>query len=222
MKIETPNDDKAPEQGAPADQTGSADDTQSPPAGQVLNEAGEDLHPAGKISLGAIVQAHEGTHPGFDPAIHAVTDDGTPKRRADGSYALKRGRKSGQANSLPPKGGATATPQNSQAVSADPVVTGPVRIAPDEAARQSANLVINMAVWICGEEIGKPNDKAESEGLKISFVNYYEARGVPNIPPELGLFAALGSYIVPRFRQSEKARGLIERAVIYVRQKLGK
>lgn len=222
MKINTPNDEKAPELGTPADQTGSADNTQFAPSGQVRHDGGEDLHPVGKISLGAIVQAHEGTHPGFDPAIHAVTDDGTPKRRADGSYALKRGRKSGQTNSLPPKGGATATPQNSQTVSADQVVTGPVRIAPDEAARQSANLIINMAVWICGEEIGKPHDKAESEGLKISFVNYYEARGVPNIPPELGLFAALGSYIVPRFRQSEKARGLIERAVIYVRQKLGK
>ena len=215
MKINTPNDEKAPGLGTPDDQTGTNDDTLAAPQGQVLQDVG-------KVSLSAIVHTHEGSHPGFDPAIHAVTDDGTPKRRADGSYALKRGRKSGQTNSLPPKGGATATPQNSQTVSADQVVTGPVRIAPDEAARQSANLIINMAVWICGEEIGKPHDKAESEGLKISFVNYYEARGVPNIPPELGLFAALGSYIVPRFRQSEKARGLIERAVIYVRQKLGK
>lgn len=158
------------------------------------------------------------THPGFDASIHATNEDGTPKRRADGSYALKRGRKAGQTSNLPPKTG-TAVP----APAAAPVVEqGPAKIAPDEAARQSANLVINMAVWICGEEIGKPQDKAEAEGLKISFVNYYEARGVPNIPPEIGLFAALGSYIVPRFRQSEKARGIIERAVIWVRQKVGK
>lgn len=222
MAKDTPDELKAPETGAPADQTGSADDTQSAPEGQAKPDTGDEPHPVGKISLGAIVQAHEGSHPGFDPAIHAVTADGTPKRRADGSYALKRGRKAGQTNSLPPKTGVTATPQNSAVVSDSQTTSGPVRIAPEEAARQSANLVINMAVWICGEEIGKPHDKAESEGLKISFVNYYEARGIPNIPPELGLFAALGSYIVPRFRQSEKARGLIERAVIYIRQKLGK
>lgn len=222
MTTETPNNDKALGQSAPDDQTGITDNTPSLPDGQVVHDSGEDPRPVGKISLGAIVQAHEVTHPGFDPAIHAVTDDGTPKRRADGSYALKRGRKSGQANSLPPKGCATAAAIKTDSETATATDSGPIRIAPDEAARQSANLVINMAVWICGEEIGKPNDKAESEGLKISFVNYYDARGVPNIPPELGLFAALGSYIVPRFRQSEKARGLIERAVIYVRQKLGK
>jgi hypothetical protein len=29
---------------------------------------------------------------GFDPAIHAVNEDGTPRLRVDGSYARKRGR----------------------------------------------------------------------------------------------------------------------------------
>lgn len=211
MTIETPENSKSHETlGTPADQTGTDDNTPKPAGSQV--------------SLANIIQSHEATHPGFDPAIHAVTEDGTPKRRADGSYALKRGRKSGQSNSLPPKTGATATATANAIKTDSETVTdsGPVKIAPDEAARQSANLVINMAVWICGEEIGKPQDKAEAEGLKISFVNYYEARGVPNIPPELGLFAALGSYIVPRFRKSEKARGLIERSVIWVRSKVGK
>lgn len=214
MKIETPNDEKALEtEGSPADQTGPIDATPE-------RSEGQDLPTAGTVTLGAIVSAHEGSHPGFDPAIHAVADDGSPKRRADGSYAMKRGRKAGQTTNLPPKGNASASPQVS--VGESPTENGTVKIAPDEAARQSANLIINMAVWICGEEIGKPQDKAESEGLKISFVNYYEARGVPNIPPELGLFAALGSYIVPRFRKSEKARGLIERSVMWIRSKVGK
>lgn len=211
MEKETPQENKTVETvdtaTLPADQTGSANDTTSNAGGQA--------------SLANIIASHESSHPGFDPSIHAVTEDGSPKRRADGSYALKRGRKAGQSSPLPPKGNAPVTPAAPVAVQ-ETAPAGPPRIAPDEAARQSANLVMNMAVWICGEEIGKPQDKAEAEGLKISFVNYYEARGVPNIPPEIGLIAALGSYIVPRFRASEKARGLIERSVIWFRQKIGK
>ena len=211
MEKETPQENKTVETvdtaTLPDDQTGSANDTTSNASKQA--------------SLANIIAAHESSHPGFDPAIHAVTEDGSPKRRADGSYALKRGRKAGQSSPLPPKDNAPVTPSAPVAVQ-ETAPAGPPRIAPDEAARQSANLVINMAVWICGEEIGKPQDKAEAEGLKISFVNYYEARGVPNIPPEIGLIAALGSYIVPRFRASEKARGLIERSVIWFRQKIGK
>lgn len=205
MTIDTPENNKPLDtEASPDDQTGTPDATATATVKQV--------------TLASLVASHETTHPGFDASIHATNDDGTPKRRADGSYALKRGRKAGQTSNLPPK-----TPGATSATAAAPVVdTGPVKIAPDEAARQSANLIVNLAVWICGEEIGKPQDKAEAEGLKISFVNYYEARGVPNIPPELGLIAALGSYIVPRFRASEKARGLIERAVIYVKSKLGK
>jgi hypothetical protein len=46
--------------------------------------------------------------------------------------------------------------------------------------------------------------------------------GVPNIPPEIGLVAALGSYLVPRFRASEKASSLFERAGMWIKSKLGK
>lgn len=213
MTIETPENNEALEQSAPVDQTGPIDATPD-------RSECQSLPTAGAVTLSAIVSAHEGSHPGFDPAIHAVADDGTPKRRADGSYALKRGRKSGHSNSLPPKTGATATAikTDSETVTDN----GPVKIAPDEMARQSANMVVNLAVWVCGEEIGAPKDKAEADGLKMSFVNYYEARGVPNIPPELGLVIALGSYIGPRVTKSEKAKGFIERSYIWIRTKVGK
>lgn len=173
---------------------------------------------ADQVTLAGLVQSHETTHPGFDPAIHAANEDGTPKRRADGSYALKRGRKAGQTIALPPKGAGVTKDiaSESEAVTASP------RITPDEAARQSANLVINCAVWICGDKIGVPQDKAEADGLLFSFKNYYESRGVPNIPPEIGLVAALGSYLVPRFRASEKASSLFERAGMWIKSKLGK
>lgn len=162
-----------------------------------------------QLSLVGVVEAHSTAYAGFDPSIHAVNEDGTPKRKASGEYALKRGRKAGGKSTLPPK----AKDQGP-----DPEI---IRINVDEAARQSANLVINAAVWTMGEEIGKPLDKAEAEGLKLSFKNYYEARGVPNIPPEIGLILALGSYIVPRIRQSEPAMTKMQKAAFWIKSKMG-
>ena len=118
---------------------------------------------------------------GFDPLLHAVNPDGTPKRKVDGSYAMKRGRKSG------------AAPSTSSPVAAAQEVT----INTDEAARQSCNMLINGAVLLFGEQF-EPRDKAEADGLKTSFKNYFDARGVPNVPPEVGLAVALLAYSLPR------------------------
>jgi hypothetical protein len=162
-----------------------------------------------QLSLDGIAATHAQAHEGFDPDVHAVNEDGTPKKKADGSFAKKRGRKSGAAASaLPPK-----------AVSPLASVGEPVKISADEAARQSANLVINAAVWTLGAEVGQPRDKAEAEGLKLSFKNYFEARGVPNIPPEIGLFIAVGSYIGPRL-YSEVGKTKMEKLTIWFKAKL--
>lgn len=161
-----------------------------------------------------IAEAHAESYAGFDPELHAVNADGTPRRKTDGSYALKRGRKAtGAHNALPPK--------NAQKTSAvgEAANAGPILINVDEAARQSANLVINASVWICGQEIGQPIDKAEAQGLQLSFKNYYDARGVPNIPPEIGLLLALGSYVAPRLMH-EKTRPRMERLVMWAREKV--
>lgn len=168
-------------------------------------------------SLSNLTESHMQTYEGFDPSIHATNEDGTPKRKVDGTYALKRGRKAGSAaaSALPPKNAAQ------KAVAGAPGVSSPATITLDEAARQSANMVINVAVWTLGEEVGKPNDKAEAEGLKLSFKNYYEARGVPNIPPEIGLVMALGSYIGPRLMH-EKSRTKMERIGAWIHSKLHK
>lgn len=124
-----------------------------------------------------VAEANEG----FDPLLHAVNPDGTPKRKVDGSYAMKRGRKSG------------AAPSTSSAAPAAQEIT----INTDEAARQSCNMLINGAVLLFGEQF-EPRDKAEAEGLKTSFKNYFDARGVPNVPPEVGLAVALLAYSLPR------------------------
>lgn len=176
----------------PDDGTGNpgGNDTAMPP-GATTGEI------ASNIDLDTIAQTHAEKHDGFDAAIHAVNEDGTPKRKADGSYALKRGRKAGRAaNALPPKNAANQT------VVGEPANPSP-SISLDEASRQSANLVINACVWTLGNDLGKPFDKSEAEGLKLSFRNYYEVRGIPQIPPEIGLLLALGSYIGPRLMTDE-------------------
>lgn len=163
------------------------------------------------ITSETLAESHAEPHAGFDPAIHAVNDDGTPKMKASGGYALKRGRKAGTAAAI-------ALPPKNAAARAD--VGEPAKVLSlDQASRESANLVINVAVWTLGEEVGKPIDKAEADGLRLSFRNYYEARGVPNLPPELGLFVALGSYIGPRIMH-EKSKTKMERLSQWLSAKL--
>lgn len=136
---------------------------------------------AGSVAdmVARVAEAHEG----FDPLVHAVNPDGTPKRKVDGSYAMKRGRKSGAA---PTTNNAAA-----QVVKTEPTINT------DEAARQSCNMLINGAVLLFGEQWA-PRDKDEANGLKTSFKNYFDARGVPNVPPEVGLAVALLAYSLPR------------------------
>lgn len=140
---------------------------------------------AGTVSdmVADVVQAHDG----FDPAVHAVNPDGTPKRKVDGSYALKRGRK---------MGGTAAVPNTAPQPSAPAEVAAP-KINADEAARQTCNVMINGAVMLFGEQ-WEPRDKDEAKGLQTSFKNYFEARGTPNVPPEIGLLFAVMAYSLPR------------------------
>jgi hypothetical protein len=137
---------------------------------------------AGVGSVADMVQVQSEAHDGFDPLTHAVNPDGTPKRKVDGSFALKRGRKSG------------AVPTTS---SAPAQVSETPTINVDEASRQACNMLVNGAVLMLGEQWA-PVDKDEAKGLQTSFKNYFEARGVPNVPPEVGLVVAVLAYSLPR------------------------
>jgi hypothetical protein len=136
-------------------------------------------------TVGDMVSEVSEAHAGFDPLVHAVNPDGTPKRKVDGSYAMKRGRKSG----VLPSSNSTTAPQ------AQVAQTPTINV--DEASRQSCNMLINGAVLLFGEQWA-PQDKEEAKGLQISFKNYFEARGVPNVPPEVGLVVAVLAYSLPR------------------------
>lgn len=147
------------------------------------NPEGSDANTIEAVgTIGDMVAGVIESHDGFDPLVHAVNPDGTPKRKVDGSYAMKRGRKSG-------------VPQSTN--SPTPIASAEATINVDEAARQSCNMIINGAVLMFGEQWA-PQDKEEAKGLQISFKNYFEARGVPNVPPEVGLAVAILAYSLPR------------------------
>ena len=144
---------------------------------------------------------------GFDPAIHAVNADGTPKRKSNGDYALKRGKKPGQ-SSLP-KPGAPVSAGEPVTQNSAPAVT----VSSEQAAKMAANCIINLTVAICGEEVGKPESKEEAEGLKNCFKDYFDVRGVPDVPPELGLVIGLFGYMGHRLT-NEKALSRIDKLKI--------
>lgn len=149
--------------------------------GDGAKPSADDNAPAPVGSISDMVSNVAESHDGFDPLLHAVNPDGTPKRKVDGSYALKRGRKAGQGAGPAPMATASAEPT----------------INTDEAARQSCNMLINGAVLLLGEQ-WEPRDKDEAKGLHTSFKNYFDARGVPNVPPEVGLAVAVLAYSLPR------------------------
>jgi hypothetical protein len=141
--------------------------------------------------LDSIAENHVSGYEGFDPEIHAVGQDGTPKLKADGSYAKKRGRKAGQALPLP------TDKQNSSVLTpAKPVAT---RAQCEIAGRNTANLIFNACVFGISDEFVPSSD--EAKGMSLAFTDYYEQRGIINLPPELVLFSALAMYIVPRLQK---------------------
>lgn len=141
---------------------------------------------------------------GFDPAVHAVNPDGTPKLRGDGSFAKKRGRKPGQksASGLIVQTAATAD-----------------KLSNEEAARQVCNFAIGAAVSFIGDEWA-PVDTKEADGLVLTLKNYFDAKGQVNLPPEAGLVLAFGAYAAKRMQYENtrsKIKGAIRRAVSYVK-----
>lgn len=156
----------------------------------------------------------------------AQADDGAqgPVRlNKDGTIAKKRGRKPGQ------KSATVSGPVNS--VSSLPPVNiaenavsdnQPQKISTEESARWSANIVFNVGGFVFGDELGKPKDKDEANAMKAAFKNYYDVKGTPNIPPEIGLLLAIGFYAAPRLRHesmSEKVGRWIDGVKGFFRKK---
>jgi hypothetical protein len=155
---------------------------------------------------------------GFDPAVHAVNPDGTPRLKVDGSYARKRGkggRKSGtddtsgsddlfasaydKISSGPAIGAGGNTTQNPAASTTVPQ-NSPTQTAPNLSSAQAATMLVIACTTVMAKLVGpewhaeKPEQKALADATKI----YLDSKGGLNVTPEMGLFIAVSMYAVPR------------------------
>jgi hypothetical protein len=170
---------------------------------------------------------------GFDPAVHSVNPDGTPRLRVDGSYARKRG-----------KGGRKSGPDDTSGgddlfgVGYDRITTGPTigtggntatvpqapmptQTAPNMSSSQAALMLVVACTTVLSKVIGpewhaeKPEQKALADATKI----YLDSKGGLNVTPEMGLFIAVSMYAVPRLAQ-ENTRSKLGLAVDWVRDRV--
>lgn len=168
-------------------------------------EPGENTTPDALpgLTLDEITGMHGDAMAGFDPAIHALDADGNPRKKKDGSFASKRGRKPGQREAaqrentrpnstgkLPPK---TAPDSGT--------IPGDISSAPDvdykAIAQAAVGTTLGIAVMTFGDE-WRPKDKAEYSGLCDATESYFKAKGVQDLPPGWLLLATVTAYSLPR------------------------
>lgn len=166
---------------------------------------------------------------GFDPAIHAVNEDGSPRLRVDGSFARKRGRGGRKSTPDADTSGANdlfADPGNTPAqplhVPRETPSDAPANpTAPTLNNQQTAAMLVMACTTVMGKLVGpewiaeKPEQKALVDATKI----YLDAKGGVNVTPEMGLFIAVSMYAVPRLAH-ENTRSKFGKAVDWCRDRV--
>lgn len=140
----------------------------------------------------------------FDPARHAVNADGSPRLKADGTYALKRGRKAGAATAQAPAP-APATAESKPA----PLSVKKARDAGLVNNKAAARATVKTVVGVLGGVIGPEWDfesPEEADGMVEAVTAYYDANGQVQMSPEAVLLFQVAGYALPRF-QHPNTRG---------------
>lgn len=132
----------------------------------------------------------------FNPDIHAVDSDGNPKMTGSGYFAKKRGRKGGSTA----KSTIGGVPQNeAQQPSAMDIQKNKQRMAGSAAA----NSLIMVGMVLGGEEWNPIKNVEhgidEKNNLETAFADYFEAKGMDDIPAGIALSIAIVGYAAPRF-----------------------
>lgn len=132
----------------------------------------------------------------FNPEIHAVNADGSPKFTATGAFAKKRGRRSGAVSVLNAAGdkGQSAKPDTAAVMRANKQAA---------AGSAAANMLIMLGMVLGGEE-WQPlkNEKIgldEKANLETAFQDYFTASNLEDLPPSFALGIAVLGYALPRF-----------------------
>lgn len=159
--------------------------------------------------LSAHVQQSAQTYLNFDPTIHATNADGSPKYKADGSYALKRGRKAGGQNST------LQSPAQEKVPDALPGVGTGASDTPAEAVKKVdfnqlgkvyAGLFFGATASVIGPE-WLPADNDEKKRVETAFSVWAKANDASDLPPGWALVITLGMYSVARLQhQNTKSK----------------
>lgn len=115
----------------------------------------------------------------FDPSLHCVDADGSPKLTARGFLRLKR-----QSNKAM---------QNAESQTLAPTY---------QAAAVMAGTIFALGVSIGGDEWSPKIDKSlginEQEQMIEAWRKYFEAKGIQELPPWLEVAVVMGGYVLPR------------------------
>lgn len=134
----------------------------------------------------------------FDPDIHVTQADGSPSLTKRGKLRKRPGRKAGQSSGTTASASRLKTPEGG---------TAEVTMRQRQQARMSgaaaANALIMLGVTVGGDEWQPIANRAEGiderEQLQIAFGDYFEAKGMNDIPPGVALSIAVVAYAAPRF-----------------------
>lgn len=122
----------------------------------------------------------------FDPAIHAVKNDGTPSITKTGKFRKKTRR-----------GNSTQNPHNLN-------LPGQDNFTARDMGYFAAGAFINTGMILFGDE-WEPENNAERQALEVAFYDWLDANGLDDLPPGLALAVACGSYALKRTTKPKTA-----------------
>lgn len=202
----------APESGQETTVESDEENTLENPPENEPDFSAENL--SGQMSLENLSEDVAKTYDGFDPSKHATNEDGTPRMRVDGSYALKRGRKAGtsiaQASQIVAE---KPAPMSAKAARAANVVTNKA------AAHATVKTVVTMLGGMVGEEWNFA-DQDEADAMVQAVTAYYDANGQIQMSPETMLGIQLIAYAAPRV-QHPNTKSKLEKAWDWTKKIMG-
>lgn len=166
---------------------------------------------------GGLVDRHGN---GFDPSMHVTDEQGEPKLTSRGYLKLKRGKAGASSGSSAGSGSTVSGPEGMR----------PGEAADDgaqarEAGRNAADALIMLGMTLGGPEWEPVRDKRqgidERGNLREAWGQYFEAKGVSDIPPGVALAIATLGYAAPRLVQGPTTKSRLQRAGLWLKGKLG-
>lgn len=170
------------------------------PAAVPSAEAGDKMS-ADRPGPSADTQSDAGaagaSSPSSDPS--ALDPDAPWGRKPDGTPRSKPGRKP-SVKADPASVTRNPRPRVSSSQSPAPAPSA-TPITPEAAANVAANLWFNVGVLVLSEEWAPDTAAGEHVAVRDAFKDYFQAKGVVQVSPEVALCIVLGGYTIKRVQR---------------------